>query len=51
MLTGDALTDRIIGLAIDVHRQTGPGLLEAAYEQCLCFELAQAGIPHLRQGR
>ena len=49
MLSGDALTERIIGLAIEVHRCSGPGLLESAYEQCLCFELAQAGIPHLRQ--
>jgi GxxExxY protein len=49
MLTGDALTERIIGLAIDVHRQLGPGLLESVYETCLCFELAQASIPHIRQ--
>lgn len=49
MLTGDALTERIIGLAIEVHRHFGPGLLESAYEQCLCFELTQAGIPHQRQ--
>ena len=49
MLHGDALTERIIGLAIEVHRHSGPGLLESAYEHCLCFELAQAGIPHQRQ--
>ena len=49
MLTGDALTERIIGLAIDVHRHFGPGLLESVYEQCLCYELAEAGIPHQRQ--
>jgi len=41
ILTGDALTERVIGLAI-VHRQLGPGLLESVYEQCLCFELESA---------
>jgi GxxExxY protein len=46
---GNALTDRVIGLAIDVHRHLGPGLLESAYEECLCFELKQSGISHFRQ--
>jgi GxxExxY protein len=45
----DALTRRIIGLAIDVHRALGPGLLESAYEACLCHDLAQAGLPFARQ--
>ena len=49
MLTGDALTERIIGLAIKVHREVGPGLLESVYERCLCFELREAVIPHCRQ--
>ena len=43
------LGERVIGLGIDVHRHLGPGLLESAYEECLCFELAQAGIAHRRQ--
>src|SRR5713101_6041949 len=43
------LTERIIGLAIDVHRHLGPGLLESAYEECLCFELNHAGIDNRRQ--
>jgi GxxExxY protein len=46
---GNAVTDRVIGLAIDVHRHLGPGLLESAYEECLCFELKQSGISHFRQ--
>src|SRR5947207_4716607 len=46
---GGALSERVIGLAIDVHRHLGPGLLESAYEECLCFELAQNGVPHSRQ--
>lgn len=46
---GSALTERVIGLAIDVHRQLGPGLLESAYEECLCFELKQSEIAYGRQ--
>jgi GxxExxY protein len=38
------LTERVIGLAIDVHRSLGQGLLESAYETCLCFEPADADI-------
>jgi len=38
MLDND-ITQRIIGAAIEVHRQLGPGLLESAYEECLCHEL------------
>jgi GxxExxY protein len=43
------LSPRVIGLAIEVHRNLGPGLLESAYEECLCFELKQAGIGFRRQ--
>jgi GxxExxY protein len=43
------LSRRVIGLAIEVHRQLGPGLLESVYEECLCFELRHAGVPHVRQ--
>jgi GxxExxY protein len=45
----DPITDRIIGCAIEVHRSLGPGLLESAYEECLCYELAEAGIAFKRQ--
>ena len=45
----DPLSERVIGLAIDVHRALGPGLLESAYEECLCLELWQAEIAHARQ--
>ena len=34
----------IIGSAIEVHKQLGPGLLESAYQECLCYELIQAGL-------
>lgn len=43
------LTKLIIGAAIDVHRQLGPGLLESAYEACLCHELGLRQIPYERQ--
>ena len=34
------ITDRVIGAAIEVHRHLGPGLLESAYDECLCYELS-----------
>lgn len=46
---GGAISGRVIGLAIDVHRELGPGLLESAYEECLCFELAKDAIAYFRQ--
>lgn len=41
----DRLTERIIGMAIEVHRTLGPGLLESVYKQCMATELAAANIP------
>ena len=38
------LTEKIIGAAIEVHKQIGPGLLESAYQACLARELVLAGI-------
>ena len=43
------LTGAVIGAAIEVHRQLGPGLLESTYETCLCYELVARGVPFLRQ--
>ena len=40
----NSLTDAIIGAAITVHRELGPGLLESVYEKCLAFELADRGL-------
>jgi GxxExxY protein len=45
----NSLTEGIIGAAIKVHRQLGPGLLESAYEACLCFELRRQGFSVERQ--
>ena len=38
------LSNRVIGCAIEVHRELGPGLLESTYEQCLAHELSLTGI-------
>ncbi len=43
------ITERVIGAAIEVHRQLGPGLLESAYEVCLSHELRSLGVSHRRQ--
>ena len=40
----ESLSYKIIGLAIEVHRQLGPGLLESAYQQCLFYEIKKAGF-------
>ena len=45
----DPLTSRIIGSAIEVHKNLGPGLLESAYEECLCYELTISKIAFERQ--
>ena len=44
-----ALTEQIIGAAIEVHRTLGPGLLESIYEECLCHECGLRKIPYERQ--
>jgi GxxExxY protein len=49
MLIEQSLTERIVGLAIEVHRITGRGLLESVYERCLCYELQRVGLPFERQ--
>jgi GxxExxY protein len=43
------LTERVIGACIEIHRALGPGLLESAYEECLCHELSLAEIKFERQ--
>jgi len=43
------ITEAVIGAAIEVHRHLGPGLLESAYEECLCQELTLRKIPFERQ--
>jgi GxxExxY protein len=43
------ITKEVIGAAIEVHRTIGPGLLESAYEECLCHELSLRSLPFKRQ--
>lgn len=45
----DSITQAIIGAAIQVHTELGPGLLESTYEVCLAYELASCGLDALRQ--
>lgn len=40
----DAISYKIIGLAIEVHKELGPGLLESAYQECLWYELKNSGL-------
>ncbi len=48
-LIDEGLTERVIGTAIEVHRTLGPGLLESAYEEGLCYESHLHGIKFQRQ--
>jgi GxxExxY protein len=48
-VTDKQLTHEIIGAAIAVHKELGPGLLEAVYEECLCHELQLRGVQFDRQ--
>lgn len=43
-MTENQITQIIIGCAINVHKQLGPGLLESAYQECLLYELEQYGL-------
>jgi hypothetical protein len=45
----EELTEKILGAAIEVHKTLGPGLLESAYEECLCLELNLRGLRFERQ--
>jgi GxxExxY protein len=48
-LRHEKLTGAIIGAAVEVHRELGPGLIESAYEECLCHELSVRGLSFQRQ--
>ena len=51
MIEENEISRKIIGCAIEVHRELGPGLLESVYEECLCHELSLAGLNFVRQER
>ena len=48
-LESDSITRKIIGAAIEVHKNLGPGLLESIYEEALCYEFELRGIGFRRQ--
>ena len=48
-LDNEEITEKIIGAAIEVHRHLGPGLLESAYEECLCQELTLRKVAFKKQ--
>jgi GxxExxY protein len=48
-MLSNEIAKQIIGAAIEVHRQLGPGLLESAYEECLCHELTIRKLNFERQ--
>ena len=43
-MTYNELSYSVVGAAVKVHRELGPGLLEKAYQECLCYEIAQLGL-------
>lgn len=45
----EEITGKVIGACIEIHRAIGPGLLESAYEECLCYELSAIGFTFERQ--
>lgn len=45
----NTISNQVVGAAIEVHRHLGPGLLESAYEECLCHELKLRGLSFDRQ--
>ncbi|OGU13816.1 MAG: GxxExxY protein [Geobacteraceae bacterium GWC2_53_11] len=49
MMQDNELTEKIIGCAIEVHRNLGPGLLESIYEKALCYELESKGLLYKNQ--
>lgn len=49
MVNYNQITESIIGAAIEVHKQLGPGLLESAYQECLARELLLRNIPYERE--
>ena len=48
-LTLNEITDKIIGAAINIHRELGPGLLESTYEACMVYDLTEIGLKVVQQ--
>lgn len=45
----ESIAKEIVDIAVTIHKQLGPGLLESIYEKCFCYELARRNIPFKRQ--
>lgn len=43
-MTENEIANKIIGVGIEVHKILGPGLLESAYKECLCYKIIQSGL-------
>lgn len=43
-MTENQISEKIIGCAIQVHKELGPGLLESSYEECIYYEIVQSGL-------
>lgn len=43
-MTENQIANRVIGCALEVHKALGPGLLESAYQECLCYKLRKEGL-------
>ena len=48
-MTENELSNKVIGICIDIHKRYGPGLLESVYEAIFCHEWEKTGIPYTRQ--
>ncbi len=48
-MTENEISNKIIGCAINVHKQLGPGLLESAYQECLLYEIRKAGLKVIKE--
>jgi GxxExxY protein len=43
-MTENEISNRVIGIAIEIHKELGPGLLESAYKECLFYKLGKSGL-------
>lgn len=48
-MTENEIANKVIGVAIDVHRELGPGLLESAYKECLFYSIKTSGLQVIKE--
>ena len=49
LMTENEISNKVIGLAIEIHKSLGPGLLESVYKECLFYELNQSGPTTIKE--